>query len=122
VGKKRKRKYAHHPPKEAETVPWRTVCVDLIGPYTIKGADNTLPEFMCMTMIDPATGWFEVVELPTTEVIKEKDGKEIVVEEFDKSSTCISYLFNKTWLSRIPDQRTWSVTMGLNLNSISLSY
>ena len=27
LGKKRKRKYSHLPPKEAETVPWRTVCV-----------------------------------------------------------------------------------------------
>jgi hypothetical protein len=83
------------------------VCVDLIGPYTIKikGADNTAQEFMCMTMIDPTTGWFEVVELPTIEVIKERDGQEIVVEEFDKSSACMSYLFNKTWLSRYPRPR-----------------
>jgi hypothetical protein len=99
-----------------------SVCVDLIGPYTIKGADNTFPEFMCMTMIDPATGWIEVVELPTVEEIRERDEKEIVVEEFDESATCISSLFNKTWLSRIPDQRMWSVIRGLNLNSISLSY
>ena len=35
-GKKRKRKYFDLPPKLAETVPWRTVSVDLIGPYTIK--------------------------------------------------------------------------------------
>ena len=105
LGKKRKRKYGHLPPKEAETIPWRTVCVDLIGPYTITGADNTALEFMCMTMIDPATGWFEVVELPTVEIIKKKDGQEIVVEEFDKTSACISYLFNKTWLSRYPRPR-----------------
>ena len=102
LGKKRKRKYSQVPPKEAETVPWRTVSVDLIGPYTIKGEDGSALDFMCMTMIDPATGWFEVVELPTIEVIKEKDGREITSEEFDKTSACISYLFNKTWLSRYP--------------------
>ena len=39
-GKKRKRqKYGHLPPKTAETIPWHAVCVDLIGPYTIKGKD-----------------------------------------------------------------------------------
>ncbi len=27
---------------------------------------------MCLTMIDPATGWFEVVELPLTDVVSEK--------------------------------------------------
>jgi hypothetical protein len=105
LGKKRKRKYRHLPPKEAETIPWRTVCVDLIGPYTIKGADDTALEFMCMTMIDLAMGWFEVVELSTIEVIKKRDRQEIVVEEFDKSSACISYLFNKTWLSCYPRPR-----------------
>ena len=28
-----KKKYAHLPPKEAEIVPWETLCIDLIGPY-----------------------------------------------------------------------------------------
>eukprot|EP00984_Skeletonema_dohrnii_P005653 scaffold1995_cov119-Skeletonema_dohrnii-CCMP3373.AAC.3 len=62
---KRKKKYSQLPPKEAVLIPWHTVCVDLTGPYTIEGEDGTCLEFMCMTMIDPATGWFEVVELPT---------------------------------------------------------
>ncbi len=25
-------------------------------------------DFMCVTMIDPATSWFEIVELPVTEL------------------------------------------------------
>jgi len=102
LGKKRKRKYGDIPPKDAETVPWRTVCVDCVGPYTIKGNDGQAQEFMCLTMIDPATGWFEVVELPTIEVEKEVNGKQVLVEQLDRSSACISYLFNKTWLCRYP--------------------
>jgi hypothetical protein len=45
--------------------PWRVLCVDLIGPYTLKGKDSSIIDFMCLTMIDPATSWFEIVELPT---------------------------------------------------------
>ena len=30
-------KYGKLPPKQAETNPWDTLCVDLIGPYTIPG-------------------------------------------------------------------------------------
>ena len=38
--------------------------MDLIGPYTLKGKDGTQIDFMRVTMIDPATSWFEIVELP----------------------------------------------------------
>ena len=55
------------PPKEAEVVPWETLCIDLIGPYSIdvttkRGAKKTLT-LWCLTMIDPATGWFEIQEI-----------------------------------------------------------
>jgi hypothetical protein len=40
--------------------------MDLIGPYTLKGQDGTPIDFMCVTMIDPATDWFEIVELPVS--------------------------------------------------------
>ena len=33
--KKTNQKYVKLPPKQAETNPWDTLCVDLIGPYTI---------------------------------------------------------------------------------------
>ncbi len=39
--------------------------MDLIGPYTLKGKGSTVIDFMCVTMIDPATSWFEIIELPT---------------------------------------------------------
>ena len=106
LGKRRKRKYAALPPKQAVITPWQQVCVDLIGPYTVTGKDKTCVEFMCMTMIDPATGWFEVVELPTVAVYREykKDREIKYVEDeiLDRTSACISQLFNKTWLSRYP--------------------
>ncbi len=59
---------------------------------------------LCLTMIDPASSWFEVVELPVVEyattgkrvhdATKEKDAY------FDKSSAMISTLVDKTWFSR----------------------
>ena len=61
--------------------------MDLIGPYTIKAKDGTILDFMCLTMIDPVTGWFEIVELPNTDVTYvKKDGKEITEVIIDKSS------------------------------------
>ena len=41
--------------------------MDLIGPYTLKGNDKTQIDFICITMIDPATSWFETVELPISQ-------------------------------------------------------
>ena len=37
--------------------------MDLIGPYTLKSKDGTQIDFMCVTMIDPATSWFEIMEM-----------------------------------------------------------
>ncbi len=41
--------------------------MDLIGLYTLKGKDKTQIDFMCITMIDPETNWFEIVELPVSQ-------------------------------------------------------
>jgi hypothetical protein len=64
VNKRHSQKYGHLPWKLVITTPWKALCVDLIGPYTLKGKDGLSIDFMCMTMIDPATSWFEIVELP----------------------------------------------------------
>jgi hypothetical protein len=32
--------------------PWKALCVDLIGPYTLKGQDGSSNDFMCLTMIN----------------------------------------------------------------------
>ena len=102
LGKRRKRKYGHVPSKIADQVPWQKVCVDLIGPYTVKGRDGKIMDFMCLTIIDPATGWFEIVELPTVLRIEKKNGKATEKWVIDKSSAEVARLFNRQWLSRYP--------------------
>jgi hypothetical protein len=106
VNNKRKLKYGHLLSKIVITIPWRALCVDLIGPYTLKGKDGTVIDFMALTMIDPATSLFKVVELPLIQELKTVtvDGKEssIVEEIFNKTSEHIARLVNKTWLSRYP--------------------
>ncbi len=64
VNKKWRLKYGHLPPKTVITTPWRTLYVDLIGPYTPKGKDGSVIDFMALTVIDPASSWFKIVELP----------------------------------------------------------
>ena len=46
----------------AEEMPWNKICVDIIGPYFIrrKGNRESL-HLKAVMMIDPVTGWFEVV-------------------------------------------------------------
>lgn len=87
--KKTTKKYGHLPPKEAECDPWEKLCVDLIGPYKVKLAEpksstQTHAKLWCATMIDPATGWFEIVQ------IKEKDAANI------------ANVVEMTWLTRYP--------------------
>ncbi len=67
VNKRWSHKYGHLPPKTVITNPWECLCVDLIGPYTLRGKDNSQIDFMALTMIGPASSWFEIVELPVVE-------------------------------------------------------
>ncbi len=68
-------KYGHVPPKLVIMAPWRALRADLVGPYTLKGKDSSSIAFMCLTMIDPATSWFKIVELLTVRVTVPKAGK-----------------------------------------------
>ena len=112
VNKRHKHNYGKLPTKFVITNPWEVLCVDLIGPCTIKGKDGTVIDFMCLTMIDPASSWFEIIELPViTEAIIPLDTKghmgkktheEPKLAYFDKSSIMISNLVNKTWFSQYP--------------------
>ena len=54
------------PAKKAEAIPWHTLCIDLIGPYEFgdKKKKNCVP-LHCLTMIDPATGWFDLELIPS---------------------------------------------------------
>ncbi len=59
------------PPKDLEKLePWNRVNIDLIGPLTVKNNGET-HVLNALTMIDLATGWFEVVE------VKERTAKHI---------------------------------------------
>ena len=57
---------------------------------------------VCMTMIDPATGWFEIVKIPTFNLYEVSIGNN---EYIDKSSDRVSQLFNNTWLCIYPRPR-----------------
>jgi hypothetical protein len=49
-------------PKLVISTPWEALCVDLVGPYTLKGSDGSAIDFMALTMINPASSWFKIVE------------------------------------------------------------
>ena len=83
------------------------------GPHRpVYGKDGTVIDFMCLTMINQASSWFEIVELLViTEAIipldtKGRKGKKTHEEPklayFDKSSAMISNLVNKSWFSWYP--------------------
>ena len=81
----RNTKKGHLPAKGSpEAQPWKTLCIDLIGPYdmgpdltqSVKNDDTGkwetkiikhAPKLHCLTMIDPATGWFEIVQVDCKE-------------------------------------------------------
>ncbi len=114
VNKWHSQKDGHLPPKLVVTTPWKVLCEDLIGPYTLKGKDGLSIDFMCLTMINPATSWLEIVELPTVAqemtVPPTGKGKQVTFDKnikvaepyFDKSSAQNSNLVYKTWFSRYP--------------------
>jgi len=82
--KRSTRKYGHLPEKEAQTDPWDVLCVDLIGPYTIKRRGKKSLTLWCVTMIDPATGWFEMKEIT------------------NKTAINVANIVDQTWFMRYP--------------------
>jgi hypothetical protein len=68
--KKSIQKYGHLPAKEAEVVPWEKLCVDLVGPYDIKNKNGKMLRIHAVSMIDPATRWFELKRIKTKEAIE----------------------------------------------------
>jgi len=66
ASKNRDQKKGLLPPKpNPEIIPWHTLCIDLVGPHKFGDPKNpeTYIELHCMTMIDPTTGFFEIVEI-----------------------------------------------------------
>jgi hypothetical protein len=114
VNKHRNHKYGKLPAKHAITTPWDGLCVDLIGPYTLKGKDKTEIDFMCIIMIDPATSCFKIAELPISQPseldipmrTKGHKGNDKHIQQkqphFDKLSATVGTLVNRTWFSRYP--------------------
>ena len=88
--KRTKTKYGKLPQRDLEMRPWHTVCVDCIGPFSIKTKDdegNTHKQTVrTLTIIDPATGWFKIGHIP----------------DDDFNSQRVSQLMNQLWLSRYP--------------------
>ena len=82
--KKTNNKYGKLPSKQAETNLWDTLCVDLIGTYAIPQKVKNPLNLWCLTMIDPATGWFEMAQIP------------------NKTTAEISDITKKTWFTRYP--------------------
>jgi hypothetical protein len=87
--------YGHVPPKLVIMTSWKALCVELIGPYTLKGKDGISIDFMCLTMIDPATSGFEIVELLTA-------NKNFTIPNMGKGKkvTCNSYT-KEHWTSHL---------------------
>ena len=82
--KRKVKKYGWLPPKEAEAIPWDRMCIDLIGPYKIKRKGRKQLICKCVTMIDPATGWFEIHQFD------------------DKKSMTIANIAEQEWFARYP--------------------
>ena len=79
------KKHGLIPEKDAEpAIPWNRVNVDMIGPLTCHQPDGTKLQLMALTMIDPATGWFEVKDVPHI-----------------NAANCMA-AFDDTWLCRYP--------------------
>ena len=82
--KRRQKKYGLLPPKDAEAIPWDKLCIDLIGPYKIRRKGKKDLICRCVTMIDPATGWFEIQQYD------------------DKKSITVANIVEQEWFSRYP--------------------
>ena len=83
--KKIHKNYGKLPSKEPEVTPWEFLYVDMIGPYKIVRKRKTPLELWCVTMIDPATGWFEIRDVPGT-----------------KRSDVVANIMEQAWINRYP--------------------
>ena len=60
------------------------MCIDLIGPYKIRWKGKPDLVCRCVTMIDPAAGWFEIHQYD------------------DKRSITVANIAEQEWFSRYP--------------------
>ena len=86
--------------KGAEAILWETMCLDSIDPYKIHRNGQDPVSCRSAIIIEPATGWFEIIEVPNY-IIEELNTKS-TQDKIDKTSARISQLFNQTWIQRYP--------------------
>jgi hypothetical protein len=84
IYKTHRKKYGKLPLKQPDEKPWNTICVDLIGPYDVTTQDEEELTLNAMTICDPVTGWFEIIEIP------------------NKSAKTAARKLNQAWLTRYP--------------------
>jgi hypothetical protein len=84
LSKKARRKYGHLQAKEAEADRWTQVHIDLVGPWPVQTHTSGRKYLSALTCIDPATGWFEMIEVPY------------------KSAASIIKAFHDIWLCQYP--------------------
>ena len=106
--KKRKTLYENLPPNNiAELKHWNKVHVYLIGTYS-NSIRQQQPggtvirnnaSLTCMTIIDPAKGWFEISKIPMFDLEEVTIGN---YEYMDESHSRVGQLFNNTWICRYP--------------------
>ena len=84
LNKKVRKQYGKLPAKTAEdAIPWKRVNIDLIGPLSVNTPSGTF-KLDALTMIDPATGWFELKEVR------------------ERTANIVAQSFDDAWLSRYP--------------------
>jgi hypothetical protein len=84
ICKNPRQKYGKLPVKQFEGNPWDTICVDLVGPYSVTTKDDKEITLLAMTICDPATGWFEIAEI------------------HDKRAETAAIVLDRTWFARYP--------------------
>jgi hypothetical protein len=77
------------PPKTPESQPWVHSCVNVIGPCQIRRKGKKTSRLQAITLIVPATGWFEMVE-------SETETADVVTNEVE-----IAWLSRHPWPMRI---------------------
>jgi hypothetical protein len=83
--KKARKHYGHlNKADERTLVPWHTAAVDLTGPWTIRDKHGKEHKLLCLTVIDLATRWIEIVRV------------------HEKTAENVALLFDRVWLSRYP--------------------
>ena len=81
--KKVHKKCGKLPAREVDSTPWERVNIDLIGPWSVKTPTKT-HTLNALTIIDPATSWFEIIEVK------------------DTTAATVAAAFDDAWLSRYP--------------------